>query len=139
MRPTRLLPLLLALSACESDPVAVVAATVEVSAAVDPVNPRIVEFELENRGGRTAYIGACDDRVVPRVQRKGEYDDDNVAVLCLAIYSAAPVALQPGEPITGTAPVPGPGEYRVAFAVYADRDGTERHRVAASSEVVVPR
>jgi uncharacterized cupredoxin-like copper-binding protein len=81
-------------------------------------------------------VGACGEQAVPRVQRKGEYDD-NVGIICLAIYTSTPVALAPGESITGTVPAPGPGEYRVAFAVYAHRDASE-HRVAASGGVVVP-
>jgi hypothetical protein len=130
-----LLPLLLLVAACESDPLAVAAATVDVNAEVDAATPRTLAFEVENRGGRTVYLGACDQKVVAFAQRRGEYDDD-VSVFCLAVSSSSPVELQPGRSVRGTAQVPGPGEYRVGVVIRTE-DGAES-RLVASGDVVVP-
>lgn len=139
MRPVRLLPLLLALSACESDPLGTSARNVEVRASLDPsADVRGIGFDVVNRGRRTVYVGACDNRMVPTVQRRDLWDEpSDFSVFCLGIHTIAPVAIEPGESAHGTAPVPGPGEYRVVVVLQDPRDLEQRAHVA-SRGVVVP-
>lgn len=141
MRALRSLPLLLALAACESDPLGMAARNVAVRAYLDTTeDARGLEFEVTNRGWRTVHVAACDNRMVPSVQRRDLWDDptaNDFDVFCLGIYSSVPVAIEPGETARGATDVPGPGEYRVVLVLRDPDDADERTHVA-SGGVVVP-
>lgn len=141
MRARLLLPLLLALSACVSgNPLGTAARNVEVVASVSARDPRQLDFEVRNLGWRTVYVAACDQQMVPFVQPRDLWDeqsDDDFNVFCLGIYSANPVAIEPGESARGRAQVPGPGEFRVVL-VLRDADDPEQHAHVASAGVAVP-
>jgi hypothetical protein len=139
MRAVRLLPLLLALAACESDPLGTAARNVEVRASLSPAaGTRGIDFDVVNNGWRTVYVAACDNRMVPTVQRRDLWDaEGDVNVFCLGIHTLAPVALEPGESARGSVPVSAPGEYRVVL-VLQDPGDPEQHTQVASGGVIVP-
>ena len=140
MRARLLLPLLLALSACGADPLGTAARNVEVVASVNATDPRQLDFEVRNLGWRTVYVAACNQQMVASVQRRDLWDEQDINdfnVFCLGIYSADPVAIEPGESARGRAQVPGPGEYRVVV-VLRDRDDVNQHTPVKSEGVVVP-
>lgn len=141
MRVLRLIALLFLplAAACESDPLASAARNVDVDVSLGAAATRTLEFEVRNRGSRTVYVDACGEQMVPTVQRRDEWDNDGeFGAVCLGIYSARPVPVQPGGSARGQAQVSGPGEYRVALVV-RDREFAERQRVVFSEGVTVPR
>jgi hypothetical protein len=137
MRIHRLLPLLV-LAACDSDPLATAALNLQVDASLSSDLPRVLDFDVENRGSETVYLAACDHRIVPIVQRRenGAWVDQNSAI-CLANVSGAPVALEPGETAEGGVPAGAAGEYRVGVIVSTEAD-TDEFRTVRSRTVTVP-
>lgn len=141
MRAVRLLPLLLVLAACASDPLGVAARTVEVRASVSASDARALDFEVANRGRRTVHVAACDQRIVPTVQRRDQWDQESAndfSVFCLGIYSMIPVAVEPGESARGTAQVPGAGEFRVVVVLRDPDDAEQQTHVASEGVIVAP-
>lgn len=135
MRPYRLIPLLL-LAACESDPLATAALDVDVAAAVSAAQPRTLTFEVRNRGRSTVYMDACDQRIIPIVQREqgGGWEDINAA-MCL-IIDANPGSLEPGATAQGSVQVGLAGEYRVGVLLRTEPWG-RRERMVTSGPVLI--
>lgn len=138
MRIHRILPLLLLTAACSTDPLTTAGLNLQVQAVLSTDLPLALDVEVENRGSETVYLAACDNRIVPILQRRegGGWVDQNSAV-CLANVSGAPVELAPGEMAEASVSINGAGEYRAGVLLSTERD-TDLYRTANSGTVTVP-
>ncbi len=96
-------------------------------AVLDSAGSLNVSFTITNVGRQPEDVPACGGQPGPRVQRlQARRWEEFAGGLCLAIYSAVPVSLQPGASISGaTGAFPaGPGVYRLVISY--QRDGSPR-------------
>lgn len=121
-----LLLLILMAGACTSaiDPV-VRALEIETQGAefVLPPTERsvAVPFTVTNRGAVSAFLAACGGRIMVAINRRDEgrwvqYSGNP----CTTAMSMAPVELEPGQTIPGTATIREAGEYRFRIGVRVD-------------------
>ena len=92
-------------------------------AVLDSAGSLDVSFTITNVGTQPEDVPACGGQPGPRVQKQqGRRWEEFAGGLCLAIYSAVPVSLQPGASISGTTDVfrAGPGVYRLVISYQVD-------------------
>jgi hypothetical protein len=113
---------------------------VEVFEMIQPESdggPWSVEFQVTNNGRRQAYLYRC-GWIGSMVER----EQDGVWVqfsgaACQTVYDMSPIAIAPGETLSGTRVVWGPGRYRLRIGVMSDLAGEYEWSVL-SNEFYVP-
>lgn len=99
--------------------------------------PAIVTFDLVNRGGSTAYVSACGDRVMTGIDREDRggwmhYAGD----ACPAVYPMAPIAIAPGETFRSARSIGRPGRYRLRVGVSASPAGRVQWAITSNAFTV---
>ncbi len=92
-------------------------------AVLDSAGSLDVSSTITNVGTQPEDVPACGGQPGPRVQKQqGRRWEEFAGGLCLAIYSAVPVSLQPGASISGTTDVfrARPGVYRLVISYQVD-------------------
>jgi hypothetical protein len=95
------------------------------------------EFQVINNGRRGAFLSRCDwiSSVVEREQ-DGVWVEASGAA-CQTIHDMSPIAIAPGEALSGARGGAGPGRYRLRLGVKSDLAG-EYQWIALSDEFSVP-
>jgi hypothetical protein len=92
-------------------------------ASLDSAGSLGVSFTITNIGRVNEDVPACAGQPGPRIQKQlGRRWEEFAGGLCLAIYSAVPVSLQPGASISGITGAfrAGPGVYRLVVSYKPD-------------------
>lgn len=139
MRIHSLLPLLLVLGACDSDPLGLGDVSVQAELLGSPTQARSLRFQVRNHGSRTVYLAACDDQVVGIVQREaGPVWVDLNSAICPANVSSAPFALRAGQSTIGAMEITTSGEHRVGVLLRSGPSDGEGDEIALSGRITVP-
>ena len=92
-------------------------------ASLDSMGGLSVSFNIRNVGSQPEDVPACDGKPGADLQRQsGGRWESFAGAICLAIYSSAPISLQPGKSISGTTGAfrGGPGVYRLVISYQED-------------------